>query len=102
MNTLAWLFPRNAVEANIYHCKQSVKFVRKYISRTHVRHILCYPSYPVYNIWVQLCSSSYNNTVSMYYIIMHYNDLLTNMDAYVYVDAYMCTYIQGKCNMVRI
>jgi len=38
----------------------------------------------------------------MYYIIMHYNDLLTNMDAYVYVDAYMCTYIQGKCNMVRI
>jgi len=50
MNVLAWLFPRNAVEANIYHCKQSVKFVRKYISRTHVRHILRYPSYPVYNI----------------------------------------------------
>lgn len=38
----------------------------------------------------------------MHYIIMHYNDLLTNMDTYVYADAYMCAYTQGKCNMARI
>lgn len=90
MNALAWLFPRNAVEASIYYCKQSVKFVRKYIFRTHVRYILCYPSKLVYNIWVQLRSSSYNNTVSMHYIIMHYNDLLTNMDTCVYADGCIC------------
>jgi len=38
----------------------------------------------------------------MHYIIMHYNDLLTNMDAYVYAGGCMRTCIQGKCNMARI
>jgi len=33
---------------------------------------------------------------------MHYNDLLTNMDAYVYAGGCMRTCIQGKCNMARI
>lgn len=46
--------PETQLKRVIYHCKQSVKFVRKYISRTHVPHILRYSSYPVRNVWVQL------------------------------------------------
>lgn len=58
----------------------------------HVFYILRYSRYSVYNIWLRLVrSSSYNNTVSMYYIIIHYNDPLTNTETYMYACVCVCT-----------
>lgn len=52
-------------------------------------HILRYSRYSVYNVQLLLVRSfSCNNTVSMYYVIIHYDDPLTNMETYTYICVY--------------
>lgn len=104
MNILVAFLRRNAVEASIYITVNSQLSLSENTFPGHMFYILRYSGYSVYNVCLQLVRpSSCANTVSMHYIIMHYNDPLTNMETYMFV--YVCTDIcrySTKYNMVGV